>query len=237
MILFKKSGFYIEEDGKVEPMESDLGVLSHIRDDFGIDAGDPPTLQDFVTWLRSLGEDLLFIEMYTGAQVRPYLETLRAPEPDDDAEALVGITVSTRVPEIDDYDGQAPGDFEFGRSSTCSGVTAAGEHEAIEFTPWEKLLSVPLILDPRVHVVQTLVESRRRHPARCRRRQVEIRGPGADVDVDVLPQSRTWLRRLAPGHPRRDLLVPGPRDPGPRVPGPGVPAQGGQGAPREPGAA
>lgn len=152
-ILFKKSGFYVV-DGKdnAEPLEPDLGTLSHLRDDFEIDADDPPVLQDFVTWLRSLGEDLLFIEMYTGACIRPYLEALGAPVLDDD-EPLTSIAVSTQV-EIDDYSGSLQGDFEFSHGNSCSGLTSGGERQAIEFTAWEKLLGVKLTLDPHVCVTE-----------------------------------------------------------------------------------
>lgn len=154
-VIFKKSGFYtVSPDQKLESLEPDLGIVTHFRDDLEISTEDPPTLGDLVTWFRTLGEDLLFIEMYTGTDVRPYLNALGSPMTDSETEPLKSISVGTHV-EIDDYNGSLQGDHEFGLSHRCSGITAGGEHQAIEFTAWEKMLSVPLTLDTQVYEQKT----------------------------------------------------------------------------------
>ncbi len=149
MIKLKKTGLYFIENKQEERVEDDLGFVCHLQDSFSLDVDEPPTLSTLVKWFQDLGEDLLFVEMYTGCRITPYLSKLGAAV--KETEPLKSISVSAYL-EFDDYDGSSQGDFSVSLHHQCSGINMEGEHQAIEFSPWEGMLNVALSIEPKLYM-------------------------------------------------------------------------------------
>jgi hypothetical protein len=177
-VILTKDGFYTEEwdRDKGDYTREKLPLDNHLffsawNTTFQIEG--PVTLKDFVEILKQMDPLILqFVGFVTGANIEAYLEEDLTPIPDDDDRSELQFIEVYKYYESDNYNIDhwtmeshvsahgIGGPWADAYPGDETPVEKRGNQYAIEFTPWNKMMHLPIKLKETVNFTTTTYKKR-----------------------------------------------------------------------------